>query len=180
MSVFSKLSKGLTAALVLVFGARAAVALPSVGQSAPDFSLLSQEGKSVSLKAYRGHWVVLYFYPRDMTSGCTLQAHNFQRDSSLYAAADAVVIGVSVDNVKSHQEFCTKESLGFKLLADTSASVSKAYGSLMKIPGITLSERNTFLIDPSGKIAKVYPKVSVAKHSDEVLADLKALKTLKK
>ena len=175
MSVFGKVSKGLTAALLLVFGSKVAQALPKVGQIAPDFSLRSQEGKHVSLKEFKGQWVVLYFYPRDMTSGCTIQAHNFQRDSALYAAANAVVLGVSVDNVESHQEFCTKESLSFRLLADTSASVSKSYGSLMNMMGVKLSERNTFLIDPHGKIAKVYPKVSVSKHSTEVLADLKTL-----
>jgi peroxiredoxin Q/BCP len=175
MSVLGKISKSMAAALLLVFGSRSAHALPQAGQKAPEFSLLSQEGKKVSLKEFRGSWVVLYFYPKDMTPGCTIQAHNFQRDSSLYEAANAVVLGVSVDDVASHQEFCTQESLSFKLLADTSASVSRAYGSVMKFMGRTMSERNTFLIDPQGKIAKVYPKVSVGKHSDEVLADLKAL-----
>ena len=177
MSVLGKISKGLTAALLLAFGTKTVEALPKPGQMAPDFSLPTQEGKHVSIKDFRGYWVVLYFYPRDMTSGCTIQAHNFQRDSALYAAANAVVLGVSVDNVESHKEFCTKESLSFKLLADTSASVSKAYGSLKHILATALSERNTFLIDPQGKIAKVYPKVSVAKHSEEVLADLKRLQS---
>ena len=177
MTALAKVSRGLTAALLIVFGTKIGHALPQAGQMAPDFSLRSQDGKHVSLKDYRGYWVVLYFYPRDMTSGCTIQAHNFQRDSALYAAANAVVLGVSVDNVESHKEFCTKESLSFKLLADTSTSVSKAYGSLKHILTTALSERNTFLIDPQGKIAKVYPKVSVSKHSEEVLADLKRLQS---
>jgi peroxiredoxin Q/BCP len=174
MSLLKKIPKAAAAVLMLVFGARAG-ALPKAGQAAPDFSLPSQEGKKVSLKEFRGQWVVLYFYPKDMTPGCTIQAHNFQRDSAQYEAANAVVLGVSVDDVASHREFCTKESLSFRLLSDTSASVSRAYGSLMKFMGRALSERNTFLIDPRGKIAKVYPKVSVAKHSEEVLADIKAL-----
>lgn len=174
MSVLGKLFKSL-AAVTLVFGSKEALAMPKPGQTAPGFTLHSQEGQNVSLQDYRGKWVVLYFYPKDMTPGCTLQAHNFQSDSAQYAALDAVVLGVSVDDVESHQEFCTKENLSFKLLADTSASVSKSYGSLMKFMGMTMSQRNTFLIDPKGKIAKVYPKVSVSKHSDAVLADLRAL-----
>jgi peroxiredoxin Q/BCP len=174
MSFFSKMLKSL-AAFTLVVGSKQALALPKVGQTAPEFTLLSQEGSKVSLKDYRGRWVVLYFYPKDMTPGCTIQAHNFQSDSAHYEALNAVVLGVSVDNVDSHREFCTKEGLSFKLLADTSATVSKSYGSLMKFMGMSMSERNTFLIDPKGKIAKVYPKVSVSKHSDAVLADLKSL-----
>jgi thioredoxin-dependent peroxiredoxin len=175
MSVLGKISRGFAAALLLVFGTRYAHALPAAGQAAPGFSLPSQDGDKVSLKDYRGRWVVLYFYPRDMTSGCTIEAHNFQRDSALYAEANAVVLGVSVDDVASHREFCTKEGLGFKLLADTSGAVSKAYGSLRRFMGKKLSERNTFLIDPAGKIARVYTQVSVTGHSGEVLADLKAL-----
>lgn len=175
MPLLQKIPRAAAAVLMLVFGARAGT-LPKVGQVAPDFSLPSQEGKKVSLKEFRGKWVVLYFYPKDMTHGCTIQAHNFQRDSALYEAAKAVVLGVSVDDVASHQEFCAKENLSFRLLSDTSAAVSQAYGSLKTILGRKLSERNTFLIDPHGKVAKVYPKVSVSKHSDEVLADLKALK----
>jgi len=175
MSAFGNASKGLTAALILLFGSRMAHALPKPGQLAPDFTLPSQNGKQVALKDYRGYWVVLYFYPRDMTSGCTIEAHNFQRDSAQYAAANAVVLGVSVDDVDSHKEFCTKENLSFKLLADVGGKVSNAYGSLNNLAGIKISSRNTFIIDPQGKVAKVYPKVSVQKHSEEVLADLKEL-----
>lgn len=176
MSLFRRIARSLITVSVIFLGARNAAAMPQPGETAPDFSLLSQEGAPVSLKDYRGHWVVLYFYPKDFTSGCTIQAHNFQRDSAQYNAAGAVVLGVSVDDVKSHGEFCDKEGLSFKLLADTAARVSKAYGSLMKLPGKTLSARNTFLIDPKGVIAKVYPKVEVAGHSKAVLADLATLR----
>jgi peroxiredoxin Q/BCP len=176
MSFLSRITRSLVTVSVLLLGARNAAAMPKTGQVAPDFSLRSQEGAAVSLKDFRGHWVVLYFYPKDFTSGCTLQGRNFQRDSAQYAARDAVVLGVSVDDEKSHKDFCAKEGLSFKLLADTAAKVSKAYGSLMKLPGKTLSARNTFLIDPKGTIAKVYPKVDVAGHSAEVLADLDALR----
>ena len=93
--------------------------MPAVGNAAPGFTLNSQEGERVSLEEFRGKWVVLYFYPKDMTSGCTLEAHNFQRDLAQYDKRNAVIVGVSVDTLESHQEFCTKESLTFKLLSDT-------------------------------------------------------------
>src|SRR5271170_8192813 len=92
---------------------------PSVGSQAPEFTLNSQEGTPVSLKDYRGKWVVLYFYPKDFTSGCTIEAHNFQRDQSQYKQKGVIVLGVSVDSADSHKQFCTKEGLNFKLLADT-------------------------------------------------------------
>ena len=103
---------------------------PSVGSVAPEFTLNSQEGTPVSLKDYRGQWVVLYFYPKDFTSGCTIEAHNFQRDQPLYQQKKVVVLGVSVDSADSHKQFCAKEGLNFKLLADTDHTVSSAYGSL--------------------------------------------------
>jgi thioredoxin-dependent peroxiredoxin len=110
-------------ALVLAGGAyrmlSAADKAPAVGAVAPNFTLNSQEGKAVSLDEYRGKWVVLYFYPKDFTSGCTTEAHNFQRDLAQYEAKNAVILGVSVDTADSHQKFCTKEGLNFKLLADT-------------------------------------------------------------
>jgi thioredoxin-dependent peroxiredoxin len=175
MSLIRNIARSALATAALLVGVRAAEAMPKTGEIAPDFSLLSQEGAPVSLKDYRGHWVVLYFYPKDFTRGCTIQARNFQRDSVQYAHRDAVVLGVSVDDVKTHGEFCDKEGLSFKLLADTSASVSRAYGSVMKMPGKTLSERNTFLINPAGRIARVWRKVDVARHSEEVLEALAEL-----
>jgi thioredoxin-dependent peroxiredoxin len=152
-----------------------AASVPAVGTAAPDFTLNSQEGKPISLAQYHGKWVVLYFYPKDMTSGCTIEAHNFQRDQAKYAAANAVVLGVSVQDVQSHQEFCTKDGLTFKLLADTDHKVSEQYGSLKNYGVMKLSARNTFIIDPQGKIVKEYIDVDPTKHSDEVLAELAAL-----
>src|SRR5258705_662785 len=103
---------------------------PEVGKPAPDFSLATGDGSQVSLKDYRGKWVVLYFYPKDFTSGCTLEAQNFQRDFAKYQDAGAVILGVSVDTVDSHKGFCTKEGLGFPLLSDADAKVTTAYGSV--------------------------------------------------
>jgi peroxiredoxin Q/BCP len=151
--------------------------MPAVGSAAPAFKLTSNEGKQVSLDDFKGKWVVLYFYPKDFTQGCTIEARNFQRDLAKYEAVKAVILGVSVDNADSHKEFCAKEGLNFKLLADTEAKVSEQYGSVMEYNGAKLSARNTFIIDPQGKIVKVFEKVKVAAHSEEVLA---ALATLQK
>src|SRR5262249_47619745 len=136
------------ALLLLTAGASWAAEAPAVSQPAPDFSLKSQEGTPVSLKDYRGKWVVLYFYPKDMTQGCTIEAHNFQQDLPKYTQANAVIVGVSVDSTDSHKEFCAKESLTFKLLSDTDKKVVEEYGSLSP-RGMAL--RNTFLVDPSPK-----------------------------
>jgi thioredoxin-dependent peroxiredoxin len=150
---------------------------PAVGSMAPEFALTTNEGKPASLKDFRGQWVVLYFYPKDFTSGCTIEARNFQRDLDKYKAINAVILGVSVDTADSHKEFCAKEGLNFKLLSDVDAKVSEAYGSIMEYQGMKLSARNTFIIDPKGKVAQVFMKVKVQPHSEEVLA---ALATLQK
>ncbi|HEY2798338.1 MAG TPA: peroxiredoxin [Thermoanaerobaculia bacterium] len=152
-----------------------AAATPSVGAPAPTFTLTSDEGKPTRLEDFRGKWVVLYFYPKDFTSGCTLEAHNFQEDLAKYTAANAVVVGVSVDTADSHKSFCAKEGLNFRLLSDPDAKVSTTYGSVMEYEGKKLSARNTFLIDPSGKLVKVYTGVKPATHSAEVLEALASL-----
>src|SRR4051794_4554234 len=149
---------------------------PTVGAPAPDFSLSSGDGSHVSLKDYRGKWIVLYFYPKDFTSGCTLEAKNFERDLAKYQNAEAVILGVSVDSAQSHKDFCTKEGLNFKLLADMDAKVSTEYGSTMQYQGATMAARNTFLINPKGEVAKVYTGVKPAEHSEQVLKDLSELK----
>src|ERR1700744_5074711 len=129
--------------------------LATVGSKAPEFSLPSQEDKLVSLDQYKGKWVVLYFYPKDQTKGCTIEAHNFQRDLPKYDAANAVVLGVSLDTVDSHKTWCAKDSLTFKLLADPEAKAVTAYGvPTMTYNGAKLSTRVTFLISPSGKIVR--------------------------
>jgi len=152
-----------------------AASVPAVGTAAPDFTLKSQEGTPISLAQYRGKWVVLYFYPKDMTTGCTIEAHNFQRDQAKYDAANAVVLGVSVQDVQSHQQFCTKDGLTFKLLADPDHKVTDEYGSLKDYGVAKLAARHTFLIDPQGKIVKEYMDVDPNNHSEEVLAELATL-----
>jgi thioredoxin-dependent peroxiredoxin len=148
-----------------------------VGAPAPNFSLPSQEEKPVALSDYKGKWVVLYFYPKDMTSGCTIEAHNFQRDLPKYDSLNAVILGVSLDTVESHKTFCTKDSLTFKLLADPDHKVIDAYGvHISGIGPIKFASRDTYLISPHGKVVKVWTGVNPSKHSDEVLAVLAAEK----
>ncbi|HXY00975.1 MAG TPA: redoxin domain-containing protein [Candidatus Limnocylindrales bacterium] len=146
-----------------------------VGSPAPDFTANSQEGKPVSLHDFRGKWVVLYFYPKDMTPGCTIEAHNFERDLAKYGAVNAVILGVSMQDEKSHRDFCAKESLTFKLLADTDKEVSQKYYSVINLGVAKLSARHTFLIDPNGIVRRVWTDVDVKRHSDEVLAALDEL-----
>jgi len=149
--------------------------VPAVGATAPDFTLNSQEGTPVSLHDFKGKWVVLYFYPKDFTSGCTTEAHNFQHDLAQYEAKNAVIVGVSVQSSDSHKDFCAKEGLSFKLLADIDHKVSEAYGSLSNYGVAKLSARHTFLISPDGVIAKEFLDVNPGRHSEEVLAALAEL-----
>ena len=171
-SVSFVLAAALAATLPLIPAHAKGPVLPQVGESAPNFTLPSQDGTPISLASLRGHWVVLYFYPKDMTPGCTIEAHNFQRDLSQYQARNAVILGVSVDTTTSHQEFCTKESLTFHLLADPDHKIVSKYGSLDEQGGAPIADRNTFLINPQGIIVSEWTKVSPAGHSAEVLATL--------
>ncbi len=161
--------------VVAVYANVIAPAPPAVGSIAPLFTLPSQDGAPVNLADYRGQWVVLYFYPRDFTGGCTVEAHNFQRDQAQYQKKSAVVLGVSVDSADSHKQFCTKEGLNFKLLADTRHTVSRAYGSLTNLGLVKFASRHTFIVDPEGKVAKVFTGVNPNQHSDEVLSTLAEL-----
>jgi peroxiredoxin Q/BCP len=165
------------AVILLVPRLLSRAATPAEGSAAPDFALTSQDGSSVSLKDYRGKWVVLYFYPKDQTPGCTREAHNFQADHAKYAERSAVVLGVSLDGVDSHKKFCAKEGLNFKLLADADHKVTSQYGSLTNFGVVKFAARHTFIIDPQGRIAKAYTSVDPAQHSNEVLTALTQLQS---
>lgn len=147
------------------------------GATAPDFTLPSQEDKPVSLSDYKGKWVVLYFYPKDQTTGCTIEAHNFQRDLPKYTALNAVVLGISLDTVEGHKTWCSKDTFGFKLLADPDHKVVDSYGVPLKTFGTAkYANRETFLISPEGKVVKVWEKVDPNVHSTDVLAEINAEK----
>ena len=161
--------------IVAARASRNATKAPAVGAPAPDFTLNAQDGKPVSLRDFRGQWVVLYFYPKDFTSGCTKEARNFQHDLALYEQKNAVILGVSGQDEVTHEKFCTAEGLHFKLLADQHCELSARYGSVVDLGVAKLSARHTFLIDPAGIIQKVYLKVDPSRHSAEVLADLDEL-----
>jgi len=167
------LSAILVAALMVLVASAAEA--PTAGTKAPDFTLKSQEGKTVSLHDFKGKWVVLYFYPKDFTQGCTIEAHNFQADQDKYTKMNAAIVGVSVDSVDSHQKFCTTENLTFKLLADEKHEVVNTYGSTQKFGDAEVAARNTFLVDPQGTIRKVFLKVNPNPHSKEVLEALAEL-----
>ncbi len=176
---------GFAAAIVVLAGsigakahAFAADATPlQPGATAPNFSLPSQTDTPVSLADYKGKFVVLYFYPKDQTSGCTIEAHNFERDTAKYAKLNAVVLGVSLDTVESHKTFCSKDGLNFKLLADPDHKVIDAYGVPIANMGVMkFAHRDTFLISPDGKIVKVWEVKDIQKHSDEVLAAIEDAK----
>jgi len=177
MNSRSILSLMLAAVLLLAVGVTAAFASdpPAVNSKAPDFTLKSKENKTVNLHDFKGKWVVLYFYPKDMTPGCTIEAHNFQADQDKYTKINAAIVGVSVDAVDSHVEFCTKENLTFKLLSDVDHKVVNMYGSTQKFGDTEVAARNTFLVDPQGVIRKVFLKVNPQPHSKEVLAALDEL-----
>jgi peroxiredoxin Q/BCP len=147
--------------------------LPQVGVAAPRFTLPDDNGQLRNLEDFRGQWVVLYFYPQDFTSGCTLEAKRFQQDLDQYRALHTQIIGISADSVQSHRQFCDAQGLGFPLLSDADGQVSQIYGSWLG----DIALRNTFLIDPQGILQAIFPIASPAQHSREVLTKLKDLQT---
>ena len=147
----------------------------AVGDTAPEFELSDQDGQLHSLEDYRDQWVVLYFYPKDETPGCTTEACEFRDNIFAFRKINAQILGVSLDDVESHEKFAEKYSLPFPLLADTEGKAAEAYGVKTKMFGMTVAKRQTFLVGPDGKIARHYEKVTPEGHSQQVLVDLKEL-----
>lgn len=146
-----------------------------VGNAAPEFELADQTGQLHSLEDYRNQWVVLYFYPKDETPGCTTQACEFRDNIFAYRDLNAQILGVSLDDVESHKAFADNHNLPFPLLADVEGSAATAYGVKTRMAGMTVAKRETFIIGPDGTLLKHYPSVDPDKHSEAVLADLKSL-----
>jgi peroxiredoxin Q/BCP len=167
--------KKMTAILGLSISATA-LATITIGQSAPDFNLQDQRGEWHTLEQHRGKWIALYFYPKDDTPGCTKEACSFRDNIFAFDELNAVVLGVSLDDVASHEEFSEKYSLPFSILADSEKQAATSYGVLMKIGPMTLAKRQSFLINPDGVIVKHYGKVNPDTHTEEVLNDLRELK----
>lgn len=163
-------------ALLLAGSAKAADAL-AVGSPAPEFALPDQTGVVRHLSDYKGQWIVLYFYPKDGTPGCTTEACEFRDNIFAFRDLGAVVLGISLDDVGSHSKFAGEQHLPFPLLADSSKDTARQYGVLSSVIGLlSYTKRETFLIDPSGRIAKHYADVDPKTHSKTLIADLKALK----
>lgn len=168
-----------TLALGLIASAACAVEKPAglqVGQQAPTFRLEDQHGKWVTPADFHGHYLVMYFYPKDFTGGCTTEVCTFRDDIAKLRKAGAEVVGVSLDDVKSHAAFAAKYHVPFPLLADSSRAVATAYGVLSSVGSVHYAKRTTFLIDPNGKIAKIYVDVDPEKNSGQVMSDLASLK----
>jgi thioredoxin-dependent peroxiredoxin len=172
----AKILRALCAVLTLLYISLAFAAVPVTGTVAPDFALPDQNGKLRQLNEWRGKWVVLYFYPKDDTPGCTEEACTFRDDLEALSALDAQVVGISVDSSASHKEFAEKYHLPFPLLADAKAEVAANYGALSDWVVMKIAKRYTFLISPSGRIAKVYLSVDTSRHSAEIVKDLRQFK----
>jgi len=175
------MNKTTSTLLILVFSinmilfSRASSAEISVGQQAPEFKLIDQYNKSHEISDYHGKWIVLYFYPKDDTPGCTKEACNFRDDILQLQELNAQVLGISMDDTKSHAKFAEKFGLPFPLLSDPDGSVAEIYGSLWSLGPIKFTKRNSFIIDTDGKLARIYRKVKPETHSEEVISDLKNL-----
>jgi len=149
----------------------------AVGDPAPEFSLTDQHNSVHKLKAYRGKWVVVYFYPRDETPTCTKEACQFRDNSNAITSKQAVILGVSTDNMAKHQKFATRYNLPFSLLADTDGLVAQRYGALLDLKILRFVKRHSFIIDPEGVVAKIYRNVNADVHVDQVINDLNQLQT---
>jgi peroxiredoxin Q/BCP len=158
--------------LLMVFNTNAKDDL-SEGMIAPDFTLVDQDNINRSLSDYKGNWVVLYFYPKDDTPGCTTEACSFRDNIEIISKLNTIILGVSVDSQESHKEFSEKYSLPFPILADINGKVAKEYDSYGSFVGFKYASRHTFIINPSGKIHKIYKKVNPSKHASEVIEELK-------
>jgi peroxiredoxin Q/BCP len=145
------------------------------GQDAPAFELLDQESKPHKLEDYNGQWLVVYFYPKADTPGCTTEACQFRDDIFQFKKLGVALLGVSTDDVKSQEEFANKYHLPFPLLSDADGTVAASYGSFTSFGPVRFAKRHTFIIDPAGKIAKIYRNVTPKTHSNQVLADLQEL-----
>lgn len=163
------------AALAVWLWPTKAEAQPREGQPAPGFTMTDQNGETHSLSDYNGRWVVLYFYPKNDTPGCTTEACNFRDDIFKFRELGVTILGVSLDDVESHQAFAEKYSLPFTLLSDADQTVSTAYGVLTRMGPMNFARRETFIIDPQGRVAKHYGRVNPDTHSEQVLEDLAAL-----
>ncbi|GFO72358.1 peroxiredoxin Q/BCP [Bathymodiolus japonicus methanotrophic gill symbiont] len=146
-----------------------------LNQAAPNFVLYDAHENLHQLSDYRDQWLVIYFYPKDNTPGCTKEACALRDDHQAFANLKAQVVGISTDNSKSHLDFTAKQSLPFTLLADPEGKVSAAYGALFKLGPIKFCKRHSFIIDPTGKIAKIYRSVTPSLHSQKLLQDIEQL-----
>ena len=167
----------ITSTLLAILATQAVLAAdpPQAGQAAPDFSLPDQNGTQHSLSEFRGKYLVLYFYPKDDTPGCTEEACKFRDDFSKIRQMGAQVVGVSIDNTDNHAEFAKKYHLPFPLLADSDGKVAASYGAERNLGFAKIAKRYTFLIDPEGRIRKIYLSVDTSRHSVEIIDDLKKL-----
>ncbi|HEX7808123.1 MAG TPA: peroxiredoxin [Thermoanaerobaculia bacterium] len=178
----SKVFRNIVVLAFILVSALSAVAaeFPPVGKPAPDFWLHNEQGNGMTLKDFSGKWVVLYFYPRDFTKGCSIEAQKFAADWPKYQAANATIVGISVDGPDSHKTFCEMNKLPFHLLSDSNGAVSTSYNSFTQLAAAKISERNTFLIDPKGNLVKIFTKVNPVNHSAQVLKALAELQAAKK
>lgn len=174
MKTLRALAKSLGVLVLGLFSSHAAAELV-VGNPAPAFDLVDQNGKQQNLAGHAGKWVVLYFYPKDDTPGCTTEACNFRDDIFKIRAKGAEVLGVSLDSAESHAEFAKKHGLPFPLLADTEGVVTEAYGAMMGMGPVKFAKRHTFIISPDGKVAYINRDVDPKTHSAEVIAELDRL-----